>query len=66
MLRLEGPHAQALGERWTGLLGQLMGQLVDPKTLEGHQSSREWDSRMASLVDKAVWDFTTRVLAARC
>lgn len=60
-----GPEAQALGTRWTALLSQLMGQPVDPKTLEGHQRSREWEPRMASFVDKPVWDFMTRVLAAR-
>ena len=61
----EGPKAHALGVRWTDLLSQLMGQQVDPRMLEGHQRSREWDSRMESFVDKPVWDFMTRVLAAR-
>ena len=60
-----GPKAQALGARWTDLLGQLMGRTVDPRTLEGHQRSREWDQRMATFVDKSVWDFMTRVLSAR-
>jgi hypothetical protein len=60
-----GPKAQALSVPWTGLLSRLMGQRVDPGTLTEHQRSREWDPKMASFVDKPVWDFMTRVLAAR-
>lgn len=60
-----GPRAQAFGVRWIGLLSQLMGQQIDARMLEGHQSSRDWDPRMASFIDKPVWDFMTRVLAAR-
>ena len=59
------PDAQALGERWTGLLSQLMGQQIDSDVLSGHQRSREWDPSMASFVDRPVWDFMTRVLSAR-
>jgi DNA-binding transcriptional MerR regulator len=57
--------AQAFGVRWTDLLGQLMGQPVDPGTLSVHQQTHEWDTRMASFVDRSVWEFMTRVLAAR-
>ena len=32
---------------------------------ESLRAVQEWDSRMASFVDKPVWDFMTRVLAAR-
>jgi hypothetical protein len=49
-----GPEAQALGARWTALVSQLMAQPVDPKTLEGHPHSRDWEPRMASFVDKPV------------
>ena len=59
-----GPKAQAFADRWTGLLGQLMGQTVDAKMLAAHQS-REWDPRMASFVDEDVWDYMVRVFAAR-
>jgi DNA-binding transcriptional MerR regulator len=60
-----GARAQTFADRWTAMLSQLMGQAVDEKTLAGHQRSHEWDPRMASFVDKQVWDFMTRVLAAR-
>lgn len=59
-----GARAQSFADRWTALLSQLMGQTVDTKMLAGQQT-REWDSRMASFVDKQVWDFMTRVFAAR-
>lgn len=60
-----GAKAQTFADRWTTLLSQLMGQPVDEKMLAGHQTSHEWDPRMASFVDKQVWDFMTRVFAAR-
>ncbi|MCC7007688.1 MAG: MerR family transcriptional regulator [Acidobacteria bacterium] len=59
-----GGRAQTFADRWTALLGKLMGQTVDEKMLASHQT-REWDSRMASFVDKQVWDFMSRVFAAR-
>lgn len=59
-----GPRAQAFADRWTALLGSLMGQTVDAKTLAAQQS-REWHPRLASFVDKPVWDFMTRAFAAR-
>jgi MerR family transcriptional regulator, thiopeptide resistance regulator len=58
-----GAKAQAFADRWTTLLGQLMGQNVDAKMLAGQQT-REWNPRMASFVDKEVWDFMSRVFAA--
>ena len=57
--------AQAFGARWTGLLSQLMGQTVDPGALSAHQQAHEWDPRMASFVERSVWEFMRRVLAAR-
>jgi len=57
--------AQAFGARWTGLLSQLMGQTVDPGALSAHQQAHEWDPRMASFVDRSVWEFMGRVLSAR-
>ena len=60
-----GPAAQAFADRWTGLLGQVMGQQVDARMLSGQRGPRAWDPRMASFVDQPVWDFMTRVLAAR-
>lgn len=57
--------AQAFGARWTALLSQLMGGTVDPGTLSTHQQAQEWEPKMASFVDRSVWEFMTRVLAAR-
>ena len=58
-----GAAAQAMGGRWTALLAQLMGQPVDAQALTKHH--QEWTPQMASFVDKPVWDYMTRVLAAR-
>jgi hypothetical protein len=60
-----GPRAQELGTRWTGLLETLMGQPAGSVELGSHQRSQEWNPQMATFVDKPVWDFMTRVLAAR-
>jgi DNA-binding transcriptional MerR regulator len=60
-----GPAPQALGARWSAMLGQLMGPPADSQALAVHHRSQEWDPRMASFVDKPVWDFMTRVLSAR-
>ena len=57
--------AQEFGTSWTHLLATLMGQPVSGTELGKHQSAWEWNPRMASFVDKPVWDFMTRVLAAR-
>lgn len=58
-----GAAAQAMGGRWTALLAQLMGQPVEAQALTRHH--QEWTPQMASFVDKPVWDYMTRVLAAR-
>jgi hypothetical protein len=58
-------QAQALGTRWRRLLGRVMRQPVSTEDLQQHQRGREWDPGMASFVEKPVWDFMTRVLAAR-
>jgi DNA-binding transcriptional MerR regulator len=58
------PKAQGLAARWTGLLATLMGQSVNLAELGQHHHAQEWNPRMASFVDKPVWDFMTRVLAA--
>jgi MerR family transcriptional regulator, thiopeptide resistance regulator len=58
------PKAQELGSRWTHLLATLMGQPVSKAELRTHHDAQEWNPRMASFVDKNVWDFMTRVLAA--
>ena len=42
-----------------------MGKPVDSIELERHQRSQEWNPQMATFVDKPVWDFMTRVLAAK-
>lgn len=55
--------AQALATRWVSLLEKLMGQPVGPVELGRHQRSQEWHPRMATFVDKPIWDFMTRVLA---
>jgi DNA-binding transcriptional MerR regulator len=55
--------AQALGGRWVAILARLMGQPVEPEVLGTHR--QEWTPQMASWVEKPVWDFMTRVLAAR-
>jgi DNA-binding transcriptional MerR regulator len=55
--------AQALGGRWVTILARLMGQPVEPEVLGTHR--QEWTPQMASWVEKPVWDFMTRVLAAR-
>jgi DNA-binding transcriptional MerR regulator len=60
-----GGKAQALANRWVALLSQLMGRTVDVSMLTQHQRSGAWNPRMASFVDKPVWDFMTRVLTAR-
>ena len=57
--------AQALGDRWLGLLASLMGQPLDPAALRVHHGAQEWKPGMASFVEKPVWDYMTRVLAAR-
>ena len=57
--------AQAFGDRWRSLLAQLMGQPVDATALRAHHGAQEWSPSMASFVEKPVWDFMTRVLAAR-
>jgi hypothetical protein len=59
------PKAQELGTRWTGLLEKLMGKPVGSAELGRHQSSQEWNPQMATFVDKPVWDFMTRVMAAK-
>src|SRR4051812_553084 len=59
-----GARAQTFADRWTALLAELMGQTVDTKLL-ARQQTLEWDARMASFVDKPVWDFMSRVFAAR-
>ena len=59
-----GARAQTFADRWTALLAELMGQTVDTKLL-ARQQTLEWDSRMASFVDKPVLDFMSRVFAAR-
>jgi hypothetical protein len=64
----EDPGSQKaleLATRWVSLLEKLMGQPVSSVELGHHQSSREWDPRMATFVDKPIWDFMTRVLAVR-
>lgn len=58
-------RAQELASRWTGLLEKLIGKPVDSVELGRHQSSQEWNPQIARFVDKPVWDFMTRVLAAR-
>ena len=60
-----GPKAQELATRWISLLDKLMGQPVGSVELRRPHSSQEWNPRMATFVDKPVWDFMTRVLAAR-
>jgi MerR family transcriptional regulator, thiopeptide resistance regulator len=57
--------AQELGKRWTDLLEKLMGKPVSSVELGRHQSAQEWNPKMATFVDKPVWDFMTRVLAAK-
>jgi DNA-binding transcriptional MerR regulator len=57
--------AQALGDRWTQLLGTLMGQSLGGQLIGRHQRAQGWSPSMASFVDKPVWDFMTRVLAKR-
>lgn len=57
--------AQELGTRWTGLLEKLMGKPVGSVELGRHQSSQEWNPKMANFVDKPVWDYMTRVLVAK-
>jgi DNA-binding transcriptional MerR regulator len=57
--------AQELGIRWTDLLEKLMGRPVSSVELGRHQSAQEWNPKMATFVDKPVWDFMTRVLAAK-
>jgi hypothetical protein len=57
--------AQEFGSRWTQLLARLMGQPISPGAVAHHHSDQEWDPRMASFVEKPVWDFMTRVLAVR-
>jgi uncharacterized membrane protein len=59
------PKAQELGTRWTGLLEKLMGKPAGSDELGRHQSSQEWNPQMATFVDKPVWDFMTRVFAAK-
>lgn len=58
-----GPKAQALGGRWMAMLAGLMGQSVEPEVLDKRR--QDWTPQMASFVKKPVWDFMTRVLAAR-
>lgn len=60
-----GANAQALADRWGRLLAQLMGQPVDPPALGAHHGAQEWNPQMAAFVEKPVWEFMTRVLAAR-
>jgi hypothetical protein len=55
--------AQALGGRWVAILARLMGQPVESEVLRTHR--QDWTPQMASWVEKPVWDFMTRVLAAR-
>jgi DNA-binding transcriptional MerR regulator len=56
---------QELGTRWTDLLEKLMGKPVSSVELGRHQSAQEWNPKMATFVDKRVWNFMTRVLAAK-
>jgi len=56
---------QELGKRWTDLLEKLMGKPVSSVELVRHQGAQEWNPKMATFVDKPVWDFMTRVLAAK-
>lgn len=58
-----GARAQAFATRWTNLLQTLIGHPVSRESLGDHQQAREWDPRMASFVEKSVWDFMTRVLS---
>lgn len=58
------PRARALVERWTRLLGALMGASVEPAFLE-HYQTRQWSPQMAAFAEKAVWDFMRRALAER-
>lgn len=59
-----GAKAQAFGDRWRSLLAQLMNQPVDSTTLRALHRAQEWNPTMASFVEKPVWDYMTRVLAA--
>jgi DNA-binding transcriptional MerR regulator len=52
--------ARALGVRWQGLLGALMGQPVSSDLLAVHQS-QPWSPAMASFVDEPVWTFMQEV-----
>lgn len=57
--------AQDCATRWISLLATLMGQPVGAADLGKRQIAQEWNPRMASFVEKPVWDFMTRVLAVR-
>jgi DNA-binding transcriptional MerR regulator len=58
-----GSKAQALGGRWVAMLARLMGQPIEPEVLGTYR--QDWTPQMASWVEKPVWDFMARVLAAR-
>lgn len=57
--------AQDLAFRWTQLLARLMGEPISEGDLAKHHGVQAWDTRMASFVEKPVWDFMSQVLAVR-
>ena len=59
-----GPRAQELATRWLNLLGRLMGGPVDRSMVgagAAYQAENKWGP---SKVDKPVWDFIQKALAA--
>lgn len=59
-----GAKAQALAGRWIALLERLMGDAV-PQHMLGNAAAYENAPAAASFVDRRVWDFMSKALAAR-
>jgi DNA-binding transcriptional MerR regulator len=60
----EGAKAQSLAGRWVTLLERLMGGAV-PESMLGNAAAYQNVPGAASFVDKRVWEFMSRALAAR-
>ncbi len=57
------PRAQALAERWIGLLGRVMGGPVDRKMVRAGAAGPASSQWGPSEADKPVWEFMQRALA---